>query len=236
MSAAAEERQAVTGDADHDAAENVDGENDDAGDGVAADELGGAVHRAEEGAFLLKLAPPRLRHLLIDEAGREVGVNRHLFSRNGVEGEARANLGDAGRALGDDQEVDRHQDEEDDDADDEVAAHHQAGETADDVARRGRSLLAAREDEAGGRNVQREPQDRRDQEHGRESRELERFVDPQRHHQDQDGERDRQRQAEVDHESWNGEEEQAKNEDDADGEGDILAAAVRHRRRGRRCQ
>ena len=67
-----------------------------------------------------------MRYLLVDEAGREVGVDRHLLAGNGVEGEARADLGDARRALGDDQEVDRHQDDEDDDADDEIAAHHEA--------------------------------------------------------------------------------------------------------------
>ena len=230
------ERQTVPGDADHDAAENVDGENDEAGDGVAADEFRRAVHRAEEGAFLLELAPARLRHLLVDEAGREVGVDRHLLARNGVEGEARADLGDAGRALGDDQEVDRHQDEKDDDADDEIAAHHQAREAADDVARRRRPLLAAREDEARGRDVERQPQDRRHQKHGREGRELERLMDPERHHQDEHGERDREREAEVDHEGRDGEEEQAKNEDDADGERDVLAAAVGRRRRPRRRQ
>ena len=172
------EGERVPGDADDDAAENVDGEDDQAGDRVAADEFRRAVHRAEESALLLELAPARLRHLLVDEAGREVGVDRHLLARNGVEGEARADLGDAGRALGDDEEVDRHQDEEDDDADDEIAAHHQPGEAADDVARRGRPLLAAREDEPGGRDVEREPQDRRDEQHGREGRELERLVDP----------------------------------------------------------
>src|SRR5271155_2938606 len=148
----------------------------------------------------------------------------------------RADLGDAGRALGDDQEVDRHQDEKDDDADDEIAAHHQLGETADDIARRRQALFAAREDEPGGRNVERESEDRRHQEHGREGRELERLMDPQSHHQDQNGERNREREAEVDHERRDGQEEQAQDKDDADGEGDVLAAAVRRRRRSRRRQ
>ena len=236
MSAAADRRQTVPRDADDDAAEDVDRENDDAGDRVAAHELRRAVHRAEEGAFLLELAPARLRGLFVDEAGREIGVDRHLLAGNGVEGEARPDLGDAGRALGDDQEVDRHQDEEDDDADDEVAAHHQAGETADDVACRCRPLLAVREDEPRRRDVEREPQDRRDQEHGREGGKLERLMDPQRHHQDQHGERDRRGETKVDHHRRHRQEEQAQNKDDADSEGDVLAAAVRRRRRARRRQ
>ena len=43
--------------------------------------------------------------------GREVGVDRHLLAGDGIEGEAGADLGDARRALGDDQEIDRHQDQ-----------------------------------------------------------------------------------------------------------------------------
>ncbi len=135
-SAARCQRHAVARDADDDAAENIDAENDEAGDGVAAHEFRGAVHRAEEGALLLEFAPPLLGDLLVDEAGRKVGVDRHLLAGNGVEGEARADFGDARRALGDDQEVDRHQNQKDDDADDEIAAHDEAGEAGDDIAGR----------------------------------------------------------------------------------------------------
>ena len=149
-----------------------------------------------------------------------------LILSHGEQGPTSAGYIIGGFALGDDQEVDGHQDEKDDDADDEIAAHHQVGEAADDVARRRRSLLTVRQDKPSGRNVEREPQDRRHQKHGREGRELERLLDPQRHHQDEHGKRDRQRKAKVDHHGRNGEEKQAKNKDDANGEGDVLAAAV----------
>ena len=119
------DRHAVAEIADGDAADDVDGGDDQAGDGVAAHEFRGAVHRAEEGAFLLELAAAQLRLLVVDHAGRKVGVDRHLLAGDGVEGEARADLGDARRALGDDDEVDDDQDHEDDQADDEIAAHHQ---------------------------------------------------------------------------------------------------------------
>ena len=216
----------MPGHANDDAAENVDREDDQAGDGVAADEFRGAVHRAEEGALFLELAPARLRHLLVDQAGREIGVDRHLLAGDGVEGEARADFGDAGRALGDDEEVDRHQDQKDDDADEEIAAHDEAGEAADDVAGRGRPLSPVRQNEAGGRDVEGESEDRRDQQHRREGGEFERLLDPQADHQDQHGKGDRQRQAEVDHRRRDGQEEEAEDEDDADGEADVLAAAT----------
>ena len=106
-------------------------------------------------------------------------------------------------------------------------------EAADDVAGRRRPLFAARQDQPGGRDVEREPQDRRDQQHGRKGGEIERFLDPQRDHQDEHGKRDRQRKAEVDHHRRNGEEKQAKNDDNAGGEGDVLAAATGGRSRRR---
>ena len=60
---------------------------------------------------------------LVDQPGREVGVDRHLLAGHGVQGEPGRDLGDAAGALGDDDEVHDHQDGEDDHADDEVAAH-----------------------------------------------------------------------------------------------------------------
>ena len=52
----------------------------------------------------------RWRLLVVDQAARQVGVDRHLLARNGVERETRANLGDTRRALGDDDEIDRDED------------------------------------------------------------------------------------------------------------------------------
>ena len=235
-SEAADEAEPVPRDADDDAAEDVDRQDDQAGDGVAADEFRRAVHRAEEGALLLEFATALLGDFLVDQPRRQVGVDRHLLAGDCVEGEARADLGDAGRALGDDQEVDGDEDEEDDDADDEVAAHHQAGEAADDVAGGGDPLGAVGEDQARSRDVERQSEDRRDQQHGRKGGEFERLVDPQGDHQDQHRQGDRHRQAEVDHRRRNGQEEQAQDQNDADREGDVFASAAYCRRARRRRQ
>jgi hypothetical protein len=58
--------------ADGEAARDVDGGDDDAGDGVAADELGGTVHGAEEVGFLGDLARAAAGFGLVDDAGVEV--------------------------------------------------------------------------------------------------------------------------------------------------------------------
>ena len=217
------EVHAVAEIADRDAADDVDEGDDQAGDGVAADEFRGAVHRAEEGRFLLQLAAAKLRGLVVDDAGRKVGVDRHLLAGNGVEGEARADLGDTGRALGDDDEVHDDQDHEHDEADDEVARHHQVREAGNDVAGGVRALVAVRQDHAGRRDVERQAQHGGDQEDGREGREIERPRDPQRDHQDQHRERDREGEADVDQEGRDRQEKHRQDDDDAEREEDVAA-------------
>ena len=100
-----------------------------------AHELRGAVHRAEEGGLVLQGLPASARRVLVDQADREVGVDRHLLPRHRVEREAGRDLGDPPRALGDDDEVHDDEDREHDQPDDVVPAHHEAAERLDDVAR-----------------------------------------------------------------------------------------------------
>ena len=46
---------------------------------IAAHELGGPAHGAVEIRFVPDLAPPALRFLVIDQAGIQIGVDRHLL-------------------------------------------------------------------------------------------------------------------------------------------------------------
>ena len=70
--------------AQHDAADKVDGGDDQASLRVALDELAGAVHRPVEFTFLDNLLPPLLGLFFGDVAGVEVGVDGHLLSGHGV--------------------------------------------------------------------------------------------------------------------------------------------------------
>jgi hypothetical protein len=74
----------VRGDADDDAADDVDRHNQQSGNRVAAHELARAVHGAEEGAFVLQIFATFACLSLIDEACREIGVDRHLLAGHGV--------------------------------------------------------------------------------------------------------------------------------------------------------
>ena len=123
------------GHADDEPADDIDKHNNDAGDGVAANEFRGAVH----GPVKIRLARyflaalPRL--VLGDEPGIEVGVDRHLFAGHGIEGEPRGHFGNAALAFGDDHELDDDEDDKYDDADDDIAlcdersehVHHMPG-------------------------------------------------------------------------------------------------------------
>ena len=166
------EAQALLHDADHHAADDVDHHDEQAGDGVAAHEFRGAVHGAEKAGFVLQGLAAAPRVLLVDQAGGEIGVDRHLLAGHGVEVEARRHFGDAAGALGDDHEVDDHQDREDDDADDEIAAHDEIAERLDDVAGGVGALVAVGENEPRRGEVERQPQHRRDQQHGRKRRRI----------------------------------------------------------------
>ena len=139
----------------------------------------------------------RRASVLVDQAGREIGVDRHLLAGHGIQSEAGRDLGDAARALGDHDEVDDHQDREDDDADDEVAAHDEAAEGLDDVAGGGGALVAVGQDQPGRCQVEGKADHRRQQQHGREGVEVEGLLDEQRGQQDHHREGDRERQADV---------------------------------------
>ena len=63
--------------------------DDDAGDGVAADELAGTVHGPEEVGLRVTSSRRRWASCFVDQAGVQVGVDRHLPAGHAVERTAR---------------------------------------------------------------------------------------------------------------------------------------------------
>ena len=176
--------------ADGHATDEVDEEDQQAGDGVTADELAGTVHGAVEVGFLGHFGAALLRLALLDQAGIEVGVDGHLLAGHGVEGEPRAHLGDTPGALGDHHEVDDHEDREDHDTDHVVTADHHLAEGLDHLARGRMAVVAVEQHDAGGRDVQRQAQQGGDQQDGREYGEVQRAQGVHADQQDDDGQGD----------------------------------------------
>ncbi|MGF6302212.1 hypothetical protein OKW42_005565 [Paraburkholderia sp. WC7.3d] len=182
--------------ADDQPADDVDHHDQETGDRIAAHELARAVHRAVELGFLRDFRATLAGLLFVDETSIQIGVDRHLLAGHRVEREARGHLGDPPRALRDHHEVDHHQDDEDDDTDREIAAHEEVAERLDHLTGRIGSGMAFEQHDPRRRDVQRKPQQRREQQHARERGEVERLhrvhADEQHHHRQRDVEREQQ--------------------------------------------
>ena len=189
--------------ADEQPAEHVDGRDDDARDGVAADELAGTVHRPVKVGLARHVLAALPGLLLVDRAGVQVGVDRHLLARHRVEGEPRRDLADPRAALGDDDELDDEDDQEDHDAHRQVAGRHELAERLHHLARGAHRGLGRRRAVAGGQDqsrrgdVQDEPEDRDRQQQRRQDGELERAFDVDRRHENHHGDREIQDQQQV---------------------------------------
>ena len=190
--------QAVLRDADDEAADEVDGEDQQTGHCVAAHVLAGAVHGAEELRLFADFGAAPLGFLLVDQSGIQVGVDRHLLARHRVEREARADLGNALGAFRDDDEVDDDEDREHDQSDREVAADEEVAERLDHRAGRARAGVAVHQHDARRCDVQRQSQQGRDQQHRRKRREVERLdhLRGDQHHHQRDRDVDREQHIE----------------------------------------
>ena len=130
-------RHPFLGDADDEAADDIDQRDDDAGDRVAADEFAGTVHRPEEIGLLGDFFAAALGLFFVDGAGVQVGVDRHLPARHAVQGKAGGHFADARGTLGDHHELNHDDDDEDDHADDQPIARDEIAKALDDAARCG---------------------------------------------------------------------------------------------------
>ena len=183
------------------AADNVDDGHHDAGHRIAAHILAGTVHRAVELGFLGNFGTPLARFLLTDQAGVQIGVNRHLLAGHGIQGEARADFRDAPRALGDDHEIDYGQNDEHHDADRVIATDQEVAESLDHLARGVRPGVPFGEHYPGRGYVEREPQHGADQQNRREHHEIKRFYRIQTGQQHDDGKRNVETEKDVERKS-----------------------------------
>ena len=187
----------VAGHADDEAADDGDEQDQQASHRVAANELAGTVHRPEEVGLFTHLGTPLARLVLVDQAGVEIGVDRHLLARHRVQREARADLGNALGTLGDDDEVDDDQDRKHDQADREVVADQHVAEGLDHLAGGARAVVAAHQHHARRCHVQRQAHQRGHQQHRRQRREVQRLDHLRRHHHHHQRHRDVQREQQV---------------------------------------
>ena len=168
--------------ADHEAADDVDEQDQQACHRVAAHEFAGTVHRAKELCLFTHFEAPPLGFLVVDQAGAQVGIDGHLLAGHRIQREARADLGDAFGALGHHDEVDDHQNRKHDQSDREVATDQEVTERLDHRTRRAGAGVPFEQHHACGRDVERQAQQGRQQDDRRERRKVERLDHVGRHH------------------------------------------------------
>ncbi|MNH94538.1 hypothetical protein D3C73_471590 [compost metagenome] len=167
-------------DANGHAADEVDEDNDDAGDGIALDELHRAVERAVQLAFALQHAAFFLGFLGRHGAGLEVAVDAHLLAGHAVQREARRDFGHPLRTLGDHDELDNSDNGKDHEAHHQAFADHELTEGGDDLPR-----ISLAEDQPAGADRQRQAEQGGQQQQRRKGRETEDAFDVERPHEHQ---------------------------------------------------
>ena len=200
--------------ADKQPADDIDQHDQNAGDGIAANKLRGAIHRAKEFRFLGNFPPPAFRFGFIDQAGVQVGIDGHLFARHGVEGKAGADLRDTPGALGDDDKVDDGQNDEHHQPDRGIAADNKMPEGLDDLARGIPALMAMEQHDAGRGHVQRQPQQGRHQQDGREGGKIQGPAEVQRHQDHHQRQGDVEGEKDIEQEDRQGQDHHGEHHDD----------------------
>ena len=161
-------------DADHETAHDIDHENQDSRHRIATHKLACAIHGTVEIGFLRHFGASFLGFFLRENTGVEICIDRHLFAGHGVEGKARADFRNAASALSHHHKIDDHQNREHHQANRIVAPHHEFTKGLDHLTRRIMTRMSVEQDHACRGDVQRKPQQRRDQQYGRERRKIER--------------------------------------------------------------
>ncbi len=208
---------------EHQPGDDVDEQDQQRRNRIALHELAGAIHRTVEIGLGGDFAAARLGLVRGEQAGRKIGVDRHLLARERVEGEARRDFGDAARALGDHHQIDDHQDQEHKDADGEIAADQESAEGLDDHARSRLALVAVEQHDSRRGDVERQTQQRGKQQDRGEGREIERLLRIHRRHQHRDRQRDIEHEEQVEQDDRDRHHHQQDDRENADRKGERRA-------------
>ena len=106
--------------------------------------------------------------VLVDHAGIQVGIDRHLLAWHGVQCKASVHFGDAACTFGHHNKVNDHQNREDDETDHIVAGDHEFTERGHHFSSGMGAFMAVDQNDAGRRHVERQAQHGGKQEDGGE--------------------------------------------------------------------
>ena len=211
--------QAVADHPDGEPGDDIDRQDQQSRRRIALHEFGRTIHRTVEIGLNRNFAAAFARFVSADEACGNIGVNRHLLARQGVQHKAGGHFGHAACAFGDDDHVDDHQDRKHEQADHKIAADQKGGKAFDHLARRSPAFVAVDQHDAGRGDVQGEPQQGREQQHAGKAGEIERAAGIQGHHQHRNRNRDVEHEEDIQQQHRNRQDHQRQQRKDANRQG-----------------
>ena len=146
------------GQTQNDAPDDIDREDQHAGNGITFHEFRSAIHGTVKISFGGNLRPARFRFLRSNKARVQIGINRHLFTRQGIQRKTGRHFGNTAGTLGDDDQIDDHHDAENENTDDIIATKQQTAKGLDNLPGRISACMAFHQYHAGGSHVQAQPQ------------------------------------------------------------------------------
>ena len=161
-------------------------------DGIASNKLRSTVHGSVKVGLLLHLTPAGSRLLFINDPCAQLGIDGHLLARHGIQGKPGCHFSDAASALGDDHEVDDHQDGEDDDAHHVIATDNKVTKGLDNV-----SGITGDEDQPSGGHIESQPEQGDEEQQRRKHGELRRIFSVKDDQQDEQRRSDADRQEQI---------------------------------------
>ena len=224
------QRQAPLDHTHEESAEDIDEGNHQPGDGVAAHELAGTVHRPVEVGLLHDLLPAALGLLIVDQPGVQIGIDGHLPAGHSVECESGCDFADAAGAFGNHHELDHDDDRENDQPHNGVVACHELAEGANHLPGR-IQLLGGRcgQNQPRGSDVEHQPAEGRHQQQRRKNAEFQRRFHRQRRQQDNHGRGDVGCQQQVQQAGWQRHDQHQQADDNAYRQDQVLPTSqVRH--------
>ncbi len=150
--------EAMLQNADQQTGNNIDAGDKDSGHGVALRKAARSVHSAEKFGLGCQFFTAAARLAFVDQAGVQIGIDRHLFAGQRIESESGRDFRNADRAVVDHNILDRDQNKEDNGPDDVVPAHHEVAESLNHVARGRGAGVAVEQDQTSRRHVERQPE------------------------------------------------------------------------------
>ncbi len=130
------ERNTLLEYADQETRDDVDGHDENSGQRISLTEAGCAVHGTAKLCLARHHFPAFSRLLGVDKPGIQIGIDGHLLSRHGVEGESGRHLGSANGAVAHHEILDGNEREKDYKADNVISAHYKLSECLDHPSRR----------------------------------------------------------------------------------------------------